>query len=103
MTPLISPALSAKDAERRASEGGDMTKYAKLSETKAGSRLVADGGFTCILAGEGLVVGEDTNGLYVPCSCGKHYLDGQLDDDDNDTLIGLFAFDRAIAAAEVTP
>jgi hypothetical protein len=25
MTPLISPALSAKDAERRASEGGDMT------------------------------------------------------------------------------
>ncbi|MGJ4855539.1 hypothetical protein ACN6KF_001485 [Labrys sp. La1] len=90
-----------KDAEIRAlAEGGDMTKFAKLSEIKAGSRLVADGGFDCIEQGTILIVCDSGDGLYVPCACGEHYLEGQLDFDDDDTLIGLSAFDRAIAAAE---
>ena len=53
----------------------------KMSEVKPG-----DGGFTCIEPGATLVVGED---LSVPCAVGKHFLDGQVDFDDGDTLVGL--------------
>ena len=58
----------------------------KLSEVKPGDVLIADGGFTCIELGATLVVGDD---LSVPCAHGKHFLDGQVDFDDGDTLVGL--------------
>ena len=58
----------------------------KLSEVKPGDVLIADGGFTCIKQGARLVVADD---LSVSCSHGKHFLDGQIDFDDGDTLVGL--------------
>lgn len=61
-------------------------EYAKLSETKVGDKLVADGGFTCIKAGT-VEVFEDDGGLFVPCKAGNHYLDGQCDDGDH--IVGM--------------
>ena len=59
------------------------------SNIKNGSILVADGGFDCILAGERTTVRRDEKGeLFVPCSHGRHYLDGQLGA-DGETLVGF--------------
>ncbi|MCG5239559.1 hypothetical protein MCW82_07225 [Azospirillum doebereinerae] len=55
--------------------------YASVAETKEGTVLVADAGFTCIESGAELTVQSDpVNGLYVSCGDGKHFLDGQCDD-----------------------
>lgn len=59
----------------------------KLSQVKMGDTIVADGGFTCMKAGPHKVEG-DADGLFVPCSDGKHYLAGQEDEPCAD-LIGL--------------
>ena len=60
-----------------------MMKQAMVADVKAGTRLIADGGFTCLLLGEVCeVMEDDLRGLYVPCAIGKHFLDGQLDDGD---------------------
>ena len=64
-----------------------MTDYAKETEVKVGTVLIADGGFTCIKEGAELAAQEDSAGLFVPCADGHHYLDGQLD--DGDVYIGL--------------
>lgn len=58
--------------------------YAKESEVKAWTVLIADGGFTCIRNDAVLTVREDVAGLFVDCEDEghKHYLDGQLDDGD---------------------
>lgn len=47
-------------------------------EVRAGTVLQPDAGFTCMKAGTAKVVARDRHGLFVPCRCGKHYLDGQL-------------------------
>ena len=47
-----------------------------------GSKLKADDGFTCIEPDAIVTVVEDSHGLYVPCDDGKHYLCGQLSDDE---------------------
>ncbi len=65
-------------------------EYANLSHMKVGTRLQADRGFECIEHDAILTVSQDDRGFYVPCACGKHYLDGQLDFDDKDSLIGLY-------------
>lgn len=58
-------------------------RTATLAEVSAGKRLIADGGFTCLIEGEVCEVHEDpARGLYVGCSEGRHYLDGQLNEDD---------------------
>lgn len=64
-----------------------MIHFVKLADVKPGDRLVADAGFTCIKAGAVVEVGETRSGndwlgadLYVPCSHGKHFLDGQTND-----------------------
>jgi hypothetical protein len=62
-----------------------MTKI-KLSDLKAGDTIIADGGFTCMEAGPKKVYAAD-DGLHVLCNKGRHYLEGQLDDDG--TLVGL--------------
>ena len=61
----------------------DTVKYAELSEVRAGTKLRADGGFTCIPEGQELVVqsDHDRSPLYVRCSEGRHFLDGQLNND----------------------
>lgn len=63
---------------------------AKLSQVKAGTKLVADDGFTCMGLGMVRTVQDDGRGeLFVQCRSGRHSLDGQLSDEDGDTLVGL--------------
>ena len=61
--------------------------YAKNSEVKAGTILIADDGFTCLHDGAERTVESDDDGLFIPCAAGKHYLDGQLN--ENDEYVGL--------------
>ena len=60
----------------------------KLTDIQPGDTIIADGGFTCMRAGP-TVVQADNAGLYVKCSEGRHYLDGQ--EDEAGELIGLSA------------
>lgn len=59
-----------------------------LSDLKAGQTILADAGFTCLKAGPHEVK-ADGSGLYVECSEGHHYLDGQKD--EVGSLVGLSA------------
>ena len=63
--------------------------WAQVSETKVGSILIPDGGFVCLEEAIAVIVREDKNGLYVPCSDGRHGLDGQLSDDGSE-YVGLW-------------
>ena len=57
-----------------------MSNFSEISTVTDGTKLIADGGFTCIRQGEVLTAKADAQGhLYVPCNEGKHYLDGQAD------------------------
>lgn len=60
---------------------------AKLEDVRAGDKLMADSGFTCVDHGAVLKVERDDEGLFVTCRDGKHHLDGQLDEDGY--LVGL--------------
>ncbi|ETI62995.1 hypothetical protein C100_14880 [Sphingobium sp. C100] len=63
--------------------------YAHLSSLKAGDRVEVDGDFTCIPAGSTLTVEVDPTGeLFIPCTSGMHFLDGQLCGED--TLVGVY-------------
>ena len=72
-----------------------MTNKLKLSDIKAGDYLIADEGFTCLHKGDVRIVISDSVGvqhcadLYVECSRGKHHLDGQLDYEDQQTIVGF--------------
>lgn len=67
-----------------------MTNFAKVAEVKAGDKLKADGGFTCIAEGAILTVVENEMGeLCVPCKKGLHSLEGQMDYDTAETYVGL--------------
>lgn len=61
----------------------------KFDDIRPGDVLIPDGGFDCMTAGVPLTVKADGDSLFVPCACGQHYLDGQLDFDDQETIIGL--------------
>jgi hypothetical protein len=59
-----------------------------FSNVKPGDRLVPDDGFTCMEAGVSRTVHVDEdNDLYVNCSEGKHFLDLQLNDQEE--LVGF--------------
>ena len=62
-------------------------KYAMLCEVEEGDTVRVDGGFTCLDDGEIRVVerfkhSRNGGGLFIRCNDGKHFLDGQLDQDD---------------------
>jgi hypothetical protein len=61
-----------------------------ISQIKPGDTLIADDGFDCLDTGQSVVVQDDGDGLFVPCRCGRHGLDGQLDFDGNGNLVGLY-------------
>jgi len=63
--------------------------WAQVKDTKAGSILIPDDGFDCLEEAIAVIVKEDRNGLYVPCSEGRHGLDGQLSDDGTE-YVGLW-------------
>ncbi|KRE00090.1 hypothetical protein ASE63_08285 [Bosea sp. Root381] len=49
-------------------------------QVQPGTQLVCDGGFTCLADGQQVTVQASRGGsLYVPCDCGQHDLEGQLD------------------------
>lgn len=60
----------------------------KISDVNPGDFVKTDNGFTCMSEGEIKKVQKDNVGLFIECKEGKHYLDGQIDDDE-ETLIGL--------------
>ena len=62
----------------------------KLSEVIVGDVLIVDGGFTCMKNGVAKVIYADSKGLYIHCTKGRHWLDGQTDAHDN--LVGLTRF-----------
>lgn len=82
----------------------DGRPWAKLSELKPGDKLKADGGFDCIEEGAILEVkAEDDGELYVECDGpdgaypgeGQHHsLEGQLSDEDGDSLVGFWLMER---------
>ena len=63
--------------------------FAPVSAVRAGTKIVVDGGFTCVEEGERHVILEDDDGLYFECRAGHHYLDGQLSDDEL-TYVGVY-------------
>jgi len=60
---------------------GKQLYLAPIRTAPKGAELIADGGFTCLADGDVCKVRKDEHGLYVACAEGKHYLDGQLDED----------------------
>lgn len=60
-----------------------MAQFAKVSEVTLGTKLVADGGFTCLNDGDVVEANRDADGdLFVPCASGTHMLDAQLNGDE---------------------
>jgi len=62
----------------------------KLIDVQPGDALIADAGFTCVKPGR-VSVKKSDNGLYFDCSEGRHYLDGQVNDEGS--LVGLRRID----------
>jgi hypothetical protein len=58
----------------------------RLTDIEAGQTVLTDAGFTCMDQGEH-VVKADKQGFYLDCQDGKHYLDGQLDEQGH--LVGI--------------
>lgn len=61
----------------------------KLADIKAGDVLYPDEGFECLKFNRRVTVRTDDGGKYVSCTDGNHYLEGQLDHDDQETIVGL--------------
>jgi hypothetical protein len=59
----------------------------KLSQLNAGDTVTTDSGFSCMKHGAHTVKSDDGR-LYVECSHGKHFLDGQEDEEGAD-LVGI--------------
>ena len=77
--------------------------FAQASRVNVGDTLVTDAGFTCMGNHDHKTVHIDWKRakkargatsllpfLYVDCAEGKHFLDGQLDFDGRDVLVGLY-------------
>ena len=62
-------------------EGNDWS--VPVDKVDYGTQLICDAGFNCLAEGSVVTVMDDIWGLHVMCSGdgGKHYLDGQLDDE----------------------
>jgi hypothetical protein len=58
----------------------------KLSNIKEDDELIFDNSFTCLEAGKHKVKSTKVS-FYVDCKHGRHYLDGQ--EDENGELVGI--------------
>lgn len=65
-------------------------EYAKYSQLKAGDKLECDSGFTCLKEGQVIYVRGEGENLFINCEDGKHSLDGQIYDEKDDSLVGLY-------------
>lgn len=59
----------------------------KLSEIRVGDLLKVDDGFSCVPPNSLVTVYRCKRGLYFECTEGRHYLDGQTNENGN--LVGL--------------
>lgn len=80
-------ARAGKRAEKAAAFFASLTPATKTN-VSVGTRLIADGGFSCVKERAELVIGQDDGGLFFPCGRGVHHIDGQLDADGG--YIGLY-------------
>ncbi len=64
--------------------------YARLGALVPGAVVIVDGDFTCMAAWSKRIVCTDGTDLFIPCKSGHHTLDGQLDFEDDDILIGIY-------------
>lgn len=65
-------------------------EYHRLTSCHAGDFVQVDGGFDCMSANAHYYVQSDEHGHFIPCTHGRHYLDGQCDHGNNDSLIGIY-------------
>jgi len=73
--------------------------WARFPDLKDGSLVVADPGFDCIPAGTVCEVFDGPDGLYTPCRCGRHYLEGQADHrDETDAVVGFYPAPAGVPA-----
>ena len=63
-------------------------EWAKLSELHEGDKVKFDNGFDCLPSDVHITVCQNDHGLFVPCSEGQHYLDGQADDGEH--CVGVY-------------
>lgn len=69
----------------------DGRPYANIAQVGAGTRLQCDGGFDCMREHEIKIVVLDPAGKpFISCDHGQHFLDGQVDDEADGSLIGLY-------------
>lgn len=71
-----------------------MSKSALETEVHEGSLLFPDAGFTCMGANEPKVVRANGEKLFVECSRGKHYLDGQYEASKEGWVLSGLSFSR---------
>lgn len=63
-------------------------KYLTINQAKPGLMIECDDDFTCIRENDSKIIQSDDDGsLYITCKEGKHYLDGQL---QNEIYIGIY-------------
>lgn len=54
--------------------------WARVDQVRSGSKVEADGGFTCVTGGQIMEIREDPDDmLFFVCDEGRHYIAGQLD------------------------
>lgn len=63
--------------------------WATVEGTKEGNLVMVDGDFICIKNGAIRAVKKIKDSLYIQCTHGKHYLDGQLETDADGTQFYL--------------
>lgn len=68
---------------------------ARMGMLRAGDKVRADAGFTCMAAGVKMVHADHDGDLWIQCHEGQHYLSGQLYEDENDKLMGLYPVSAA--------
>jgi hypothetical protein len=67
-------------------------QYARLSDLKEGDIVQVDSSFTCLVPWNEYKVHTDISSqLYIRCKMGRHYLDGQLEDE---FLIGVYPVEK---------
>ena len=66
----------------------------RLHNLAVGMTVRTDDGFTCLEPGLQIVRKDPENGYYISCQDGRHYLDGQVDHDDPELLVGVYGFGR---------
>lgn len=64
----------------------------KLSDLKEGQQVWVDEGFTCAPVGRVTVKFDGCSRPFFECEEGEHYFDGQVDFEDGETLVGVYAF-----------